>query len=66
VTDHNSNELCVGCSYCGGLYRSNLKDANDSGQCPCTLCIVKCICNSPCPEFIAFKTTIMKGIIRHD
>jgi hypothetical protein len=31
---------------------------NEKGKCPCTLCIVKCMCEEGCPSFDVFKGKI--------
>lgn len=39
---------------------------NKEGKCPCTLCIVKCMCDQGCPSFDVFKGKIdgsdLKGL----
>lgn len=31
---------------------------NTFGQCPCTVCIVKCMCDKGCPDFDLFEKYI--------
>jgi hypothetical protein len=65
------NNYCVGCSCYyedkGGYYYCNLEIGNDVGQCPCTRCVVKVMCERACPDFNKFKETVgVKGLIRHE
>lgn len=40
---------------------------NEHGQCPCSICIVKCMCDQGCPVFDVFKKHIddsnLEGLI---
>jgi len=53
------SRYCTGCMCCyvdnEQCFYCNLEITNDSGQCPCTNCIIKCMCELACPDFDAFK-----------
>ncbi len=64
-------DYCVGCSCYyeadGDYYYCNLGRANDSGQCPCSKCIVKPMCEQACPDFHSFEEIAkIEGLIKHD
>ncbi len=64
------NESCKGCAtykygavdYEGGEKTCHYHGYNDKGQCPCTECIVKVMCNVNCHAFAKFTdlTAIIK------
>ena len=68
----DNNNYCVGCSCYyqhadEGYYYCNLGRVNSSGQCPCSMCIIKPMCQQACPAFHAFEETSKeKGLIRHE
>jgi len=60
MTDHN----CSGCF--SHIYYANNSDKishcsfreyNDKGRCPCTLCIVKCMCQRACHDYLGFRNS---------
>jgi hypothetical protein len=55
---------CEGCLSYTGCYLiaySCLFDFyNDEGQCPCTLCIIKVMCEDVCDDFTHFKNAAVE------
>jgi hypothetical protein len=57
----NYNGHCEGClSHIyflekGEVIYCTLKEYNDEGQCPCSRCIVKMICEHACNDYHAFR-----------
>jgi hypothetical protein len=53
-------KLCQGCDSLAGVYCTVRVQPliNDNIQCPCTTCVVKGICKSPCPEYNNFYKII--------
>jgi hypothetical protein len=50
--------------YCNGCYSILFSDIfnectfhpyNDNGNCPCTKCIIKMMCDDPCDDFSSFR-----------
>lgn len=61
------NNYCIGClSYTGcyiTTYRCLFDHYNDKGQCPCSNCIIKCMCDVPCEDFSDFRlSTVERGV----
>jgi len=59
-----TNEHCKGCSsdsYYGNGFVGSCKfnGYNDSGQCPCSRCIIKMMCNKTCEAFENFTIGIV-------
>ena len=56
-----NGKYCIGCScyyytnVTGSQYYCTTGIKNDEGQCPCTLCIVKMMCQKSCLEFTEFR-----------
>jgi hypothetical protein len=44
-------KYCKGC----GTVDCYLKEFNKSGECPCTDCLVKTMCNSSCPKYFYWR-----------
>ena len=50
----NNNEICIGCPINNddiGILSCGLITTKDNKQCPCTICLVKTMCNAACEEF---------------
>lgn len=51
------------CNGCSNLFNSrlgkgnrcDLAKINTNGDCPCTHCLVKMVCDSPCKDFYIFR-----------
>jgi len=61
----NDSSYCTGChtldyidSYGTEARCSDVK-YNSKGECPCSHCIVKCMCYTGCPQFGIFETRIL-------
>lgn len=67
------SDYCNGCCTLTYLNRFDTEtrctyvDYNNKGQCPCTLCVVKMMCDQHCPFFDVFKKHIddlkLEGLI---
>lgn len=53
MTDH-----CKGCRALVELYKPVCIKGNYYGDCPCYMCIVKCMCMAGCPAFTDYLTSI--------
>jgi hypothetical protein len=53
----NYNDHCEGCctSFNSQDESCQLSKHNDSGQCPCSTCIVKVMCEKSCDDFDEFR-----------
>lgn len=63
MTDSN---YCTGCFSLNRI-RSSARlpciyvERNSKGECPCTLCIVKCMCDEGCPKFDIYVRRMWKN-----
>ena len=59
------NDHCKGCF--SNIYRASekiipcqLSYYNDKGQCACSVCIVKVMCQDVCDDFVTFRNAVTK------
>jgi hypothetical protein len=62
-------------NYCKGCYTYHYYDNNtlfsngcihsqyNEGLCPCTDCVVKMMCNSPCEKYVRYNLILKEGTI---
>jgi hypothetical protein len=50
-----TNQCCKGCF----TISCNFYGYNHTGDCPCTDCVIKMMCNTPCDDFTHFRLAII-------
>jgi hypothetical protein len=65
------SDYCKGCltlRYRGRISRTEIDCTyvvyNGEGKCPCTLCVVKCMCDQGCPPFDVFRDSIDHSLLK--
>jgi len=65
----DSRNRCTGCVTYRQYFNNELIPCssevyNSEGQCPCSNCIIKCMCQNACPDYHKFRTSVTRVKMR--